>query len=60
MLPFHVMNFFLSAMGILIFKTKKSIVRFLENRNFDVIGNDTGIDYLDNWIYDSADCTYNC
>jgi FkbM family methyltransferase len=33
------------------FITKKSVVRFLENRNFDVIGNDTGIDYVDDWIY---------
>lgn len=24
------------------FKTKKSVVRFLENRNFDAIGNETG------------------
>ncbi|HET7001752.1 MAG TPA: FkbM family methyltransferase [Puia sp.] len=35
------------------FKTKKTIIRFLENRNFDVIGNETGIDYVDDWIYGS-------
>ena len=35
------------------FKTKKSVVRFLENRNFDVTGNKTGIDYVDDWIYGS-------
>jgi FkbM family methyltransferase len=35
------------------FKTKKSVVRFLENRNFAVVGNDTGIDYVDDWIYGS-------
>ncbi len=35
------------------FKTKKSVIRFLENRNFDVTGNSTGIDYVDDWIYGS-------
>jgi FkbM family methyltransferase len=35
------------------FKTKKTIIRFLKNRNFDVTGNDTGIDYVDDWIYGS-------
>jgi len=33
------------------FKTKKSVIRFLEKRNFDVTGNKTGIDYVDDWIY---------
>jgi len=33
------------------FKTKKTIIRFLENRNFEVTGNQTGIDYIDDWIY---------
>ena len=35
------------------FQTKKSVIRFLKNRNFDVTGNMTGIDYLDDWIYGS-------
>jgi FkbM family methyltransferase len=35
------------------FKTKKSVIRFLENRNFDITGNKTGIDYVDDWIYGS-------
>ena len=35
------------------FKTKKTIIRFLENRNFDVFGNETGIDYVDDWVYGS-------
>jgi len=35
------------------FKTKKSVIRFLENRNFDVAGSNTGIDYVDDWIYGS-------
>lgn len=35
------------------FKTKKTVVRFLKNRNFDVTGNKTGIDYIDDWVYGS-------
>jgi FkbM family methyltransferase len=35
------------------FKTKKTVIRFLENRNFDVTENNTGIDYVDDWIYGS-------
>lgn len=35
------------------FKTKKTIIRFLENRNFAVCGNETGIDYVDDWVYGS-------
>jgi FkbM family methyltransferase len=35
------------------FKTKNSVIRFLKNRNFDVTGNKTGIDYVDDWIYGS-------
>jgi len=35
------------------FKTKKTIIRFLKNRNFEVSGNETGIDYVDDWIYGS-------
>jgi hypothetical protein len=35
------------------FKTKKSVIRFLENRNFAATGNKTCIDYADDWIYGS-------
>jgi FkbM family methyltransferase len=35
------------------FQTKKSIIRFLKNRNFDITGNKTGVDYVDDWIYGS-------
>jgi FkbM family methyltransferase len=35
------------------FKSKKSVIEFLENRNFDIYYNRTGIDYVDDWIYGS-------
>jgi hypothetical protein len=35
------------------FKTKKSVIRFLENRNFAATGNETFIDYAADWIYGS-------
>ena len=35
------------------FKTKETVIRFLENRNFAVVGNETGVDYVDDWIYGS-------
>jgi hypothetical protein len=35
------------------FQTKKSIIRFLKNRNFDITGNKPGVDYIDDWIYGS-------
>jgi FkbM family methyltransferase len=35
------------------FKTKKSVILFLKNRNFEVSENYTGIDYVDDWIYGS-------
>jgi len=46
-------DFLYKRSGDVNFKTKKTIIRFLKNRNFDVTGNETGIDYIDDWIYGS-------
>jgi len=35
------------------FKTKKSVIQYLENRSFDIYYKRTGIDYVDDWIYGS-------
>jgi hypothetical protein len=44
-------NFLYEQSGDIRFNSKKSVAQFLENRKFDVYYNNTGIDYVDDWIY---------
>jgi len=44
-------DFLYKRSGDIRFKSKKSVAQFLENRNFEVYYNNTGIDYVDDWIY---------